>query len=415
MYNHYRQLTTLSLLVLFLMAACTPVAAPSATTPPTAVTSEAEEVATESESTGCPLPTAETTLISDPVGGYCFLIPATFSTETSGEELIVYSPETTPGHRERAFVNVEAAEGRTLEEISQDLVAEAVSATPDFEPIQSELTLGGVPAIQIDNLPGQDANRQVFAVHEDRLYQLTFVPVEPSRPDAMAEMEELHTLITQSIHFMTPTHALSSASTLLTWEGQIDGACYTLAVDLNNQAGVALCGDEPINTLDLNAQSNEWEFIQQHFGAIDATTDAGEITFQGQGTATGDLWSQALASWASFTAMELNAGGTSASARTVLAWQVTDTAEHSGQCSHLIVLAYGYAYANLTPCDGNGESSQVAAGWLTDAELETLYQWLDTGTRVEGEAGYLDAKGSEALSAEEVATWSKAVYARMIQ
>ncbi|MCC6455672.1 MAG: hypothetical protein IT328_12050 [Caldilineaceae bacterium] len=207
----------------------------------------------------------------------------------------------------------------------------------------------------------------------------------------------------------------SSVQALLTWEGEIDGACHTLTIQANGEAAVTLCGDAPTNTTTLDAQTGEWAAIQEHFGMIDAETPAGKITFGGQGSAEGDLWAQALATWASFTAMELNTGQTSASARTILAWKVTDTAEHSGQCSHLVVLAYGYAYANLIPCDGNGPSTQIAAGWLTDSELATLYQWVATGARVEGDAGYLDVQGSEPVSPEEITTWAKAIYARMIQ
>ncbi len=228
-------------------------------------------------------------------------------------------------------------------------------------------------------------------------------------------MEQLYTLVMESFHFMPATDMASSYTAFLTWEGEIDGACYSLTIQADGEAAVGVCGDEPSATATLDAANVEWAAIQQHFGAIQAETSAGKITFQGQGSAQGDLWAQALATWASFTAMEMNAGRTSASARTILAWQVTDSAEHSGQCSHLVVLAYGYAYANLIPCEGNGESTQVAAGWLTDTELDTILDWVTNGARVENEAGYLDAKGSTPVSPEEIGTWAKAIYARMIQ
>jgi hypothetical protein len=431
MFRQHRQQTILSLLLYLLLVACAPVTAPTAPTATAVPVATVEATATPEEETTsittpepitdtvqventatsiCPEPAAETDLVSDPVAGYCFLIPAGFSTASFTDEIVVYAPETTPGHRERAFVNVETAGGRTLEEVLDDIKA----SLPGFTATQSSLTLGGVPAIQLDNLPGQDINRKVFAINGDRLYTLTFVPFEADRPDATAETEELYALMLSSFHFMEPTMATSSASVLLTWEGEIDGACHTLVVDASGNAGVALCGDEPTSMAAL-AQTNEWSAIQEHFGNIDAETPAGKITFMGQGVATGDLWSQALATWASFTAMETIAGRTGASARTVLAWKVTDTAEHSGQCSHLVVLVYGYAYANLIPCEGNGETTQVAAGWLTDTELATLYEWTATGTRVDDEAGYLDAQGTEPISSEEVALWAKAVYARLIQ
>lgn len=213
---------------------------------------------------------------------------------------------------------------------------------------------------------------------------------------------------------VTETGAITD-SALLTWEGEIDGACYTLTIQENGEAAVGSCGDAPSSTTTLDAESGEWAEIRQHFGTIDAETPAGQITFQGQGRAASDIWAHALATWASFTAMEFNAGRTSAAARTILAWQITDTAEHSGQCSHLVVLAYGYAYANQIPCEGDGPTTQVTAGWLSETELDTLYDWVANGERVEEEAGYLDAQGSEPISPDEVSTWAGAVYTRLLQ
>lgn len=206
----------------------------------------------------------------------------------------------------------------------------------------------------------------------------------------------------------------ASATALLRWEGEIDGACYTLAIEPDGAAEVGLCGDQASSTADLS-QNNEWAAIQEHFGSIDAETPAGHITFTGQGSAQNSLWAQALATWASFTAMETNAGRAGASARTTLAWQLTTTPEHSGLCSQLIVLAYGYAYANQIPCDGNGQSTQVAAGWLADTELDTFFEWVNNGARVESELGYLDARGETPITPEEVTNWANAVYTRLLQ
>jgi hypothetical protein len=177
---------------------------------------------------------------------------------------------------------------------------------------------------------------------------------------------------------------------------------------------VGVCGDEPSSSTMLD-QSAEWAAIQEQFGDINAETPAGKIIFQGKGNAEGDAWAQALATWASFTAMEINAGRTSASARTALAWQLTDTPEHSGLCSQIIVLAYGYAYANQIPCDGNGQATTVAEGWLSDTELDTFSDWLTNGARVEGDSGYLDAQGSTPITPEMISGWGNAVYARMLQ
>jgi hypothetical protein len=399
---------------------------------PTAVAEEESDAESESAEAlaGCPEPEDEMQLISSTVAGYCFLIPAGFERSPFGDDdgfsLGIYGPESTPGHRERAFVNVTEITTPTIETTDEttptvdaqahveSIVEGLLASLPGFTPTQSSLTLGGLPAIQLDNLPGQDINRKIFAVYEDRLYELTFVPVDEVRPDASAEMEELYALVVESFRFMPATDAASSFAPMLTWEGEIDGACHTLTIEPDGTASVGVCDDEASSTTSLS-ENVEWAAVQEHFGNIDAETSAGQITFQGQGSAANEDWAQALATWASFTAMETVAGRTGASARTALAWQLTTTPEHSGLCSQLIVLAYGYAYANQIPCDGNGQATQVATGWLTDAELDTLAGWLAGGERVEGELGYLDAQGDAPITPEELTAWANAVYTRMLQ
>jgi hypothetical protein len=368
--------------------------------------------------TGCLEPTDGQHLFSSPQAGYCFLMPANFErspfNDEEGFHIGIYGPATTSGHRERGFVDVTESTTQTLEANVQAVVDEVLASMPGFTPTQISLTWGGLPAFQLEPLPGQDLQRKVYVINDGRLYVLTFLLFDENRPEATAESEELYALMQESFRFMAPTDAASSFAPLLNWEGEIDGACYTLDIQPSGEASVGVCGDDPSSTAMLD-QSAEWAAVQKQFGTIDADTPAGKIIFQGKGSADSDAWAQALATWAAFTAMEINAGRTSASARTALAWQLTDTPEHSGLCSQVIVLAYGYAYANQIPCDGNGQATTVGEGWLSDAELDTFNDWLTNGGRVEGESGYLDAKGSEAVTPEEIGAWGNAVYARLLQ
>ncbi len=459
-----RRITVLSLLIALTVMACTPTAAPTAlpatatplptTVPTVAISTPAPAAATDTETVtdtepitdtgaitttatvtaaatvtgtdagaaaGCPTPDDDHTLISSPAAGYCFLIPADFErsefSDDAGFNLVIYGPASTPGHRERAFAAVteatpEISEGRA-EAVVGALLATMTMPADTLE--QSTITLGGVPAIRIDNLPGQDVNRRLFAVHEGLVYDLTFVPFDETRPDAMAEAELLYETIIESFHFMPATDAASSYLPLLSWEGEIDGACHAMTIEANGNAAVGVCGDEPSVTSTISSDNLEWLAVQEHFGSISAETPAGVIAFQGQGTAEGDAWAQALATWARFTAMEINAGRAGASNRTTLAWQLTIEPEHSGLCSQLIVLAYGYAYANQIPCEGSGQTTQVATGWLSAVELDTFQQWVSEGARVESELGYLDAQGSVAVSADEISAWANAVYTRLLQ
>lgn len=204
----------------------------------------------------------------------------------------------------------------------------------------------------------------------------------------------------------------------LSWEGtSAQGACLALTIlDTGldtGEAQVGLCGDTPKTVEFSTGPDSEWAAVLSHFASVDVTTAEGHLRFQGQGTASGAAWEQALNTWAKFTAQELQAGRTSAAGRTVLAWRLAESPDQAGQCERLIVLAYGYAYANLAPCDGNGPAQLVAQGWLETAEWETLAGWLADAARIEDAAGYLDAHGDTPLTADELSAWAAAVYERI--
>jgi len=236
--------------------------------------------------------------------------------------------------------------------------------------------------------------------------------------EAYTQMEELYSLLASSFTFLDTTAAAAPAdddTPLLSWEGRAaDGACLALTLLPDGRAQVGPCGDAP-RTAEISAgPESEWAAVQNHFAAMEAETPTGRIRFQGQGTASGPAWARALDTWAWFTAQELHAGRTSAAGRTALAWRLGESAEQAGQCELLLVMAYGYAYANLAPCEGNGQSQPLAQGWLQTAEWETFEGWLTRGARVEDETGYLDAQGSEALPTDELDAWAAAVYERLL-
>lgn len=246
-------------------------------------------------------------------------------------------------------------------------------------------------------------------------------PIAPAQNNAATvETTEEATAVPQESQVeagqaVTSTETITSVMPLLAWEGEINGTCTSLTIDDKGEAAVGPCGGAPSATKTLAADNAEWAAVQQQFGDINTDTPAGKIAFHGQGNATSDEWAQALATWASFTAMETQSDRSSAALRTALAWQLTDTAEHSGQCSQLVVLAYGYAYANLIPCTGSGNSTPIAMGWLIDSELDIFMDWLSNGARVEDKTGYLDAKGTETITPQEISHWANGIYNRMIQ
>lgn len=390
------------------------------TAPPTV--EPAEEAAAPSGTSAaeiCPTPTEDAQVVINIAAGYCFLAPAGYvATEFPPDQLIVYAPVETEGHRERALINVEPADGRTPADLADAQEADVAANVPGMAITRTVTTLGGAEAVVLEVLPGQDPNRVVYTAHGDTIYRLMFVPLDPAMGEAYTQMEDLYALLMSSFTFLDTTAAAEPAgddTPLLSWEGEsADGACLALTLLPNGRAQVGLCGDAP-KTVEISAgPESEWGAVQNHFAAMESETPTGRIRFQGQGAASGPAWERALSTWAWFTAQELQSGRISAAGRTALAWQLGESADQAGQCEMLLVMAYGYTYANLTPCEGNGQSQPLAQGWLETADWETFEGWLTHSARVEDEAGYLDAQGSEPLAVGELDAWAAAAFERLV-
>jgi hypothetical protein len=64
--------------------------------------------------------------------------------------------------------------------------------------------VGGQPAVVMEGLPGQLANRQAFVIRNDRLYHVVISPFrEPGMPDLQAEAETAWQAITSSLAFLS--------------------------------------------------------------------------------------------------------------------------------------------------------------------------------------------------------------------
>ena len=86
-------------------------------------------------------------------------------------------------------VDVSPANGLAL----ADAIAGFTAGLEDFGLETEDVMLAGETAVQINNMPGQDISRALFAVHNDQLYQLTFVP---------AGADRLYDQVTTSFQFL---------------------------------------------------------------------------------------------------------------------------------------------------------------------------------------------------------------------
>lgn len=105
----------------------------------------------------------------------------------------------------RASIKVLPAGGMAADQAADSFLA--VYSLPVGELIRETLTIDDEEAIMLDKLPGQEINRQVFVVHNDTLYQLSFMPVNESRPGLYAQMETLYNTVITSFNFHPESNA----------------------------------------------------------------------------------------------------------------------------------------------------------------------------------------------------------------
>lgn len=134
--------------------------------------------------------------------GYSFFVPISSEiVETAPDNVMILAPgEGHPGQeRAAAFVYVKPAAGQTVEQIVDAFVADI---GPGFELLPgTALGLDKTLAIVLGGVPGQDSNRQLFAVYNDLLYNIFFVPDNPNDGEAYWQMEDLYAQIVNTFHF----------------------------------------------------------------------------------------------------------------------------------------------------------------------------------------------------------------------
>jgi hypothetical protein len=147
----------------------------------------------------CPVATAELKLLKNAEAGYCFLHPAHYSADIPG--FIVINPISQPGDvpgEAWVFIQVDAANGRTAAQAADAAIAPFGTG---FNITKNDILINGAQAVVVDGLPGQDSNRMVFVVSNDRLYILTFEPWYPNASDPTL-LESLYSTIVQMLHFL---------------------------------------------------------------------------------------------------------------------------------------------------------------------------------------------------------------------
>ena len=147
----------------------------------------------------CPTPTAETKLLTNAEEGYCLLYPAEYS--TSIPKYIVINPISSPGDIPGdawLYIATAAASGRTAAQMADEQIA---AAGEGFNITRFEVEVDGEQAVVVDGLPSLDSVRNVFIVHNERLYNLIFMPWYPNVAEP-TPLENLYTMVMDTLHFL---------------------------------------------------------------------------------------------------------------------------------------------------------------------------------------------------------------------
>lgn len=131
--------------------------------------------------------------------GICFLYPDNYDV-AQGEDgsLTLYVRSLLNTEAPLATIHFAALNGRSIQEVVPDYPSDAELATMSLLTIN----LGEEMATVLDNLPGQDTNRRVIAIHNDKVYDLMIARIGDEYGAVGEEAEALYNLITSSFQFI---------------------------------------------------------------------------------------------------------------------------------------------------------------------------------------------------------------------
>jgi len=149
--------------------------------------------------TGCPEVAPRTHQLIAAAQGICLLYPETYNAVLGVDgTIMLYVRSLLNNHVPIAFVGYTPSNGQTLEALAAQRLADY--AWPDTKP--ESIMLGGEAAVMLDNLPGQDTNRRVVAVHDDRVYDLVIHGIGANYGVAGELAEELYDTVIASLQFI---------------------------------------------------------------------------------------------------------------------------------------------------------------------------------------------------------------------
>ena len=152
-----------------------------------------------------PEPAIPAQLLTNELDGYRVLVPAGYQAVIYKNSICLTLNEAwmMACHVANAFIEVSDAGGRTLNQVADEVAADA---NPDILVKRTNLAISGIEAIQLDDIYTYDVLRKVVIVYDDRIYTLTFVPWNDTLED-FARLENLYNTIIHSLTFLPQLEA----------------------------------------------------------------------------------------------------------------------------------------------------------------------------------------------------------------
>lgn len=152
----------------------------------------------------CPTASEGKLALNNEEHGYCLLYPEAYTFVEINPGVADLVIDSIMNHTDpRVSISVEDAGSRTAQDLVNVYLEDLNPA--DFGIEQSTIELGGQEATLLDHMPGQDFNRQLFALHNGRLYHLFFTPLDPEDSERQARFDELYDTVTTSFVFQPAT------------------------------------------------------------------------------------------------------------------------------------------------------------------------------------------------------------------
>ena len=200
-------------------------------------TQNENEVVEEADPTSCPEATVDMALLQDAAHGFCLLYPANYQVVATGENSISIVKDSLLNVTAPLLsMDIMTAGDQTATDAADALMAQFPAELLEGLNVEHHtVTVAGVEAEVINNLPGQDTNRQLFMVHEGLLYHFFFTPV-----DGEGNLDQFSNNLLASFQFIpvvadAPLQAGPECPTLRAdtqlYRNEADGYCLLIPAD----------------------------------------------------------------------------------------------------------------------------------------------------------------------------------------